>query len=78
MIVDNLCYTERPLYKVDDVNDINILIIWEGENLAKFIAHAELGERAGLLAEGEYLKNNCLSFCVRNISVDLFTQLYRY
>ena len=76
MIVDNLCYTERPLYEVGDANDI-VLIIWEGENLAKFIAHAELGERAGLLAEGEYLKNNCLSFRVRNILVYLFTQ-YHY
>ena len=31
----------------------------------------------GLQAEGEYLKNNCLSFRVRNILVYLFTQ-YHY
>ena len=63
--VDNLCYRERPLHGVDDANRM-------GWGTFMLIAHAELGEGAGLLAGREYLKNNCLSFCVWNISV--FTQ----
>ena len=57
--VDNLCYRERPLHDVDDANRM-------GWGTFTLIAHAELGE------EREYLKNNCLSFCVWNIAT--FTQ----
>ena len=60
--IDNLCYRERPHLEVDDTSRL-------GWGTFKFIAHAELGEGAGLLAEREYLKNNCLSFCVWNITV---------
>ena len=65
VLVDNLCYRERPLYDIDNANRM-------GWGTFELIAHAELGEGAGLLAERVYLKNNCLSFCVWNISV--FTQ----
>ena len=63
--LDNLQYREKPRLDVDDVNRM-------GWGTFKLIAHTELGEGAGLLAEREYLKNNCLSFCVWNITV--FTQ----
>ncbi len=63
--IDNLRYRERPLHDVDDANRM-------GWGTFKLIAHAELGEGAGALAEREYLKNNCLSFCVWNIAT--FTQ----
>ena len=63
--IDNLCYRERPHHDVDDANRM-------GWGTFKLIAHTELGEGAGVLAEREYLKNNCLSFCVWNIA--MFTQ----
>ena len=53
--VDNLCYRERPLHDVDDTNRM-------GWGTFKLITHAELGERAGLLAERVYLKNNFYHF----------------
>ena len=58
--VENLHYRERPRLDVGDKNPM-------GLGTFKFIAHAELGEGAGLFAEREYLKNNCLSLCVWNI-----------
>jgi hypothetical protein len=63
--VDSLKYREKPCLVVNEEECI-------GWRTFKLIGHAELGEGAGLLAGREYLKNNCLSFCVWNISV--FTQ----
>ena len=63
--VDNLQYREKPRLDVHDENRM-------GWGTFKLIAHTELGEGAGVFAEREYLKNNCLSFCVWNITV--FTQ----
>ena len=64
--IDNLCYRERP--RRDDVDDANRM----GWGTFKLIAHAELGEGAGVMEEREYLRNNCLSFFVWNITT--FTQ----
>ena len=61
-LVDNLGYRERPRQDVDDANRM-------GWGTFTLIAHAQLGEGAGVLAEREYLKNNCLSFCVWNITM---------
>ena len=58
--VDNLHYRERPALDIDGEDRM-------GWGTFKFIAHADLGEGAGLFAEREYLKNNCLSLCVWNI-----------
>ena len=66
--VDNLRYREKPRL---DANEEHRM----GWGTFKLIAHTELlGEGAGLLLAGRnpFLKNNCLSFCVWNISV--FTQ----
>lgn len=63
--IDNLGFREKPLLDVDIGDRL-------GDGALKFIAHAELGEGAGLLARKEYLKNNCLSFRVWSITV--FTQ----
>ena len=63
--IENLHYREKPRLDVDNESRM-------GWGMPKFIAHAELGEGAGLFAEKEYLKNNCLSFYVWNITV--FTQ----
>jgi hypothetical protein len=59
--VDSLKYREKPCLFVNEER--------MGWGTFKLIAHAELGEGAGALTEREYLKNNCLSFCVWNISV---------
>ena len=60
--VDNLHFRKRPCLDVDDKNRT-------GLGTHKFIAHAELGEGAGVFAEREYIRNNCLSLCVWNVTV---------
>ena len=63
--MDNLQYREKPRLDIDNEHRM-------GWGTFKLMAHAKLGEGAGFLAEKEYLKNNCLSFCVWNVTV--FTQ----
>lgn len=60
--INNLEYRERPCLQIADENRM-------GWGTFKLIAHAELGEGAGFYADREYLKNDCLTFCVWNIDV---------
>ena len=62
--LENLYVREKPVIseKEDGTKPL-------GDGVNKFIAHADLGEKAGFLAGTEYLKNNCLLFCVWNVDV---------
>ena len=60
--VDNLQYRERPRMDFDGENRM-------GWGTFRLIAHNDLGEGAGRFAQKEYLKDNCLTFCVWNIDV---------
>ena len=62
--LDNLHVREKPI--VDERGDEARRI---GYGVDEFVAHAGLGENAGILAGKEYLKNNMLLFCVWNVDV---------
>lgn len=63
--LDNLHVREKPI--VDEGEELEVGRI--GDGLDKFVAHANLGEKAGIFASKEYLKNNMLLFCVWNVDV---------
>ena len=63
--LDNLQYRERPRLDVAEEDRM-------GWGSFRLIAHTDLGEGAGYYSQREYLKNDCLSFCVW--STDLFFQ----
>ena len=60
-LADNLQYRKKPRLGIDD----EFRMGWGTFNL---IAHAQLGEGT-VFAGREHLKDNCLSFCVWNITV---------
>ena len=61
--VDNLKYREKPRLEANEEHRM-------GWGTFKLIAHTELGEGTGLLAERvQYLKSNSLSFCVWSITM---------
>ena len=62
--LENLYVREKPI--VDDFEDGAQRV---GDGVDTFIAHADLKEKAGFLADAEYLKNNSLSLCVWNVDV---------
>ena len=62
--LDNLHVREKPI--IDEREEDTRRI---GDGVDMFVAHASLGEKAGILADKEYLKNNMLLFCVWNVDV---------
>lgn len=63
--LENLHARKKPV--VADCDDAGAQCA--GYGVDKFIAHADLKENAGFLADAEYLKNNSLSLRVWNIDV---------